>query len=121
MDVSKYNFDADGEWLKIEVKSERELELFEFKVQPLLEVGLVIASKSPDEITAAFIEVVVDWNLTDGPDIAIPCDEENKRKYLPRFSTYLVKAVNGEAQKGPKTLAAVIVDFASNPDSFLKN
>lgn len=118
MDVSKYAL--DGEWITIAVDSDRELEPFEFKVQPIAEAGAVVASKSPDRLTTLACEAVIGWNLTIGTD-PIPCDEKEKRRYLTRFATYLVKTVNGKEPEEPTNLISAIVLFASKPDSFLKN
>ena len=120
MDVSKFDFESDGEWISIEVQSNVVLEPFRFKVQPILEANMVMASKSPDVVTRSFIEAVVDWDFVDGTG-PVPCTPENKTKYLTRFSTYLVKSVNGVAVKGMQYMAAAALDFAGNPDSFLKN
>jgi hypothetical protein len=118
MDISKYNL--DGEWLEIEVESEREIEPFRFKVQPIGSAAFMAASKSADEITALCAEAVIDWNLTIGPD-PLPCTSGEKEKYLGRFATYLVKTVNGKPPAETVNIAAAILQFASKPDSFLKN
>jgi len=118
MDVSKYAL--DGEWISIVVDSERELEPFEFKVQPIVEAGFGTASKSPDQLTTLACEAVIGWNLTIGTD-PIACTDAEKRRYLSRFATYSVKAVNGKAVDGPTNLVAAIVMFAARPDNFLKN
>lgn len=120
MDVSKFDFESDGEWVAIEVVSDVVLEPFRFKVQPLLEASIVMASKSPDVVTRSFIEAVVDWDFVDGTG-PLPCTAENKTKYLTRFATYIVKSMNGVALAGTKNMASAVLDFASNPDSFLKN
>jgi len=118
MDVSKYSL--DGEWIKLEVKSDRELEPFEFKVQPIVEAGFGVASKSPDQLTTLCVEAVIGWNLTVGTD-PLPCDETTKRRYLSKFATYMVKSVNGKEPKELTILAGAIVEFAASPDNFLKN
>jgi hypothetical protein len=118
MDVSKYSL--DGEWISVVVNSTRELEPFEFKVQPIVEAGFKAASKSPDELTSLAIESVIGWNLADGTD-PLPCDEQTKRRYLTKFAAYMVKTVNGKEPKGPTILVGAIVEFAGSPDNFLKN
>lgn len=117
MDVTKY---VDGEWLDIVVVSEREMEPFRFKVQPIGELAVMAASKHADGITSLCIDAVVDWNLTSGPD-PLPCDEKNKRLYLTRFSMYEVKTINGKEPQDKANIAGAIVQFASRPDNFLKN
>lgn len=122
MDIAKYAVETDGAWLTVEVESARILEPFRFKVQPLLETNFVTASKSPDVTTRSFIEAVVGWDLTQGEgNEALPCTTENKEKYLPRFAMYLVKSLNGASPAQKTNLAAAVAEFASNPDSFLKN
>jgi hypothetical protein len=118
MDVGKYQL--DGTWISLTVDSDREFEPFEFKVQPIMEADYMAASKSPDGLTSLLIECVIGWNLTIGTD-PLPCDDVNKRRYLPRFATYLVKAVNEVRPDEPTNLAGAIVGFAAKPDSFLKN
>jgi len=118
MDVSKYAL--DGEWIEIEVVSDRMVELFRFKVQPIGSTGFMAASKSPDEVTTLCVEAVIDWNLTTGEE-PLPCNAENKRFYLSRFATYMVKTMNGKPPAQAMNLAGAIVGFAASPDSFLKN
>jgi hypothetical protein len=116
MDVMKY---SDGEWLDIAVQSDREMEPFRFKVQPIGELAVMAASKHADGITSLCIDAVVDWNLTSGAD-PLPCDEKSKRLYLTRFGMYSVKSVNGVEPPDATNLAGAIVKFASKPDNFLK-
>ena len=118
MDVSKYQL--DGEWIELTVESEREVEPFKFKVQPIMEADYMAASKSPDGVTALFMECVIGWNLTIGTD-PLPCDDVNKRRYLPRFATYMVRRVGDNAPEDKMNLASAVVTFASKPDNFLKN
>lgn len=116
MDVTKY---VDGEWLDIAVVSDREMDSFRFKVQPIGELAVMAASKHADGITSLCIDAVVDWNLTSGDD-PLPCDEKTKRLYLTRFGMYSVKTVNGVEPVEPSNIAGAIVQFASKPDNFLK-
>jgi hypothetical protein len=118
VDVSKYAL--DGEWIEVEVVSDRAVEPFRFKVQPIGSTGFMAASKSPDEVTTLCVEAVIEWNLTTGEE-PLPCDEKNKRYYLSRFATYMVKAMNGKPPAQATNLAGAIVGFAASPDSFLKN
>jgi len=120
MDVSKYDFESDGVWVEIEVDSERELEHFRFKVQPLQESAITAEVTNPNAVTSMFIKSVIAWDLTIG-ETPIPCDEENKKKYLSRFATYAVRTLNGEAPKNQMNIAGAVTTFAQNPDSFLKN
>lgn len=119
MDLNKYEF-VDGEWISIEVKSDRILEPFRFKVQPITESMFRGQSKSPEGPLELAMAMVVDWEFALGEE-PLPCTMENKQKYLPRFGSYLVKSVNGEPAVRDMTLAAAIMEFSGNPDNFLKN
>jgi hypothetical protein len=116
MDVAKY---SDGEWLTIVVTSDKELDPFRFKVQPIGELAAMAAAKHADSVTSMCIDAVVDWNLTSG-DEPLPCDEKTKRLYLSRFAIYEVKSVNGVEPTERLNIAAAIVQFATRPDNFLK-
>lgn len=129
MDVSKFDF--DGTWVEIAVRSDKVLEPFRFKVQPIgfTESMAAFSGKVLDTMLKLFISAVVGWDLAaDGT--ALPCDEETKKKYLSRFGTYMVKSVNGAALSKvvddkevweDKSLAAAVIEFCGQPDNFLKN
>ncbi len=129
MDIGKFDF--DGTWVEIAVRSEKALEPFRFKVQPLgfAESAAAFGGKALDTMLKLFISAVVGWDLVaDGKEL--PCDEATKARYLSRFGTYMVKSVNGvslmKVVDGKEvwenqSLAGAVIEFCGQPDNFLKN
>ena len=129
MDVSKFDF--DGTWVEIEVRSDKVLEPFRFKVQPIgfTESMAAFNGKVLDTMLRLFVSAVVGWDLVVGGK-ELPCDEETKKTYLSRFGTYMVKSVNGVSLAKVvddkevwqhKSLAEAVIEFCGQPDNFLKN
>ena len=118
MDISKYA--ADGEWIEIEVESDRELEPFRFFVQPISVSEALAGIGTIERIVPFCVAAVLDWNFTIGAD-PLPCTPENKEKYLNRFGLYSVRKINGATPAEKSNLAAAVFNFARRPDSFLKN
>jgi len=91
-----------------------------------LEVGFISAAwESMDRINrgekakvstiikAALIDAVCGWNLVQGDNEAIPCNDETKKKYLPIILNLQTKE--------DMTFGIELLGFAGDSENFLKN
>jgi hypothetical protein len=62
---------------------------------------------------------IVAWNL-ESEGVAIPCDEENKRRYLWHLIRLELQTEQPD-RKEPLYMAEVIIKFAADIDNFLGN
>jgi hypothetical protein len=83
-----------------------------------------VKSRPSHTHTEAMIEAVVGWTLTHDGGKPIECNEENKRKYLPYV---LGMEIIREGRKPgddfdmDDVLGWALVNFAGDPENFLKN
>ena len=122
LDVSK--FQLDGEWLELRIKSKEGEKTLRIKLKPLsTEDQLDMAEVGGKDIKEFFVnikDVVLDWDLKTGEE-ALPCTDENKKKYLP-FLITLKLAEDTEKEEGAKSIVGYkIMEFAQNFDNFIKN
>ena len=80
-----------------------------------------------DVIRRAVSDAIHAWDLMEG-DVALPCTQENKDKYLPLLfglKTKQPEAVVEDEAIPTDPVASVLVralaEFAGNPENFLKN
>jgi hypothetical protein len=115
-DVSKLN--VDGEWLELDTELE-DFGKMKVKVIPANSNRLIHIAK--EDIVGIIVSVVVEWDLSKGRK-KVPCDEENKYKYLSALSE--VKISNPRyALKGEifRTVGSEILAFSQNIKNFTKN
>ena len=80
-----------------------------------------------DVIRRAVSDAIHAWDLTED-DVALPCTQENKDKYLPLLFGLKIKqpeaVVDGETvptDPVASVLVRALAEFAGNPENFLKN
>ena len=135
MDVS--SFQLEGEWLELEVESEKGERSLRFKIKPLsakdqLDLG-DIARKDVKDLLSYVSGIVIDWDLTEGGK-KLPCTDKAKEKYLPYLIGMTIKKKEEEKRreegevstdKGPGEIRSFvgleILSFAQNFDNFIKN
>jgi len=113
-DVSKLNI--DGEWIELDIEG---LGKNKFKIVPANTNRLIQIAR--EDLVGLMVLVVIDWDLTKKKE-EIPCDDENKRKYLSALSE--AKINNPEhALKGKvfETVGSEILAFSQNIKNFIKN
>jgi len=115
-DVSKLN--VEGEWLELDTELE-DFGKFKVKVIPVNTNRFFYIAKQ--DIIGVICSVVIDWDLTKGKN-KVPCDEENKYKYLSALSEIKIKnpthALKGELYR---TVGCEILAFSQNIKNFTKN
>jgi hypothetical protein len=108
MDIKKFSAIAE---FTAEVETRAGAEKIIFKVRPLpqFKVAEYKDQSDTDRLVSLLMGAVVDWNLElDGQKI--PCDEENKKKYLPALFDIICK--NG------RTIGTEILTFCGDSKSF---
>ncbi len=84
MDVSK--FQIKGEWLELEVESKKVIGPLKFRIKPQTSDDQLDMAEIGREDKKGFLnkilDLVLDWNLTKDGE-SLPCDDENKKAYLP--------------------------------------
>lgn len=133
MDVSK--FQMEGEWLDLEVKSEKKDKSLRLRIKPLSakdQSDLAdAASKDVREFFSSISKVIIDWDLTQNGE-KLPCNDEEKEKYLPFLIGMEIKEPEKkdeeldedeeeEKEKFPNLIGFEILKFAQNFDNFIKN
>jgi len=115
-DVSKLS--VDGEWLELDTEIE-DFGKFKVKVVPANTNRIIHIAK--EDIVGVICSVVTDWDLTKGAT-KVPCDEENKHKYLLALSEVKIKNPK-HAMKGEmfRTVGSEILAFSQNIKNFIKN
>src|SRR4030042_2235499 len=102
LDVSK--FQLDGEWLELRIKSKEGEKTLRIKLKPLsTEDQLDMAEVGGKDIKECFVnikDVVLDWDLKTGEE-ALPCTDENKKKYLPFLITLKLAE---DTENSPKSI-----------------
>lgn len=126
MDINTLN--KDGEWLELDVETEK-IDKLRFKIRPVTANDEIRAIESGQNIVRniykTILEVVVDWEMTDG-DAPYPCTKENKESLMPYLVglTVVSLTVEGEEdgkKKEKKTVGGEIAKFAQKTENFLKN
>jgi len=84
-----------------------------------------IATKEVEKFNQAIERLsayILDWDLTSGSD-KIPCDDENKKKYLPKLLRFVVKKQGDNENKKDEyqILVMEVLAFAQKVENFLKN
>lgn len=121
MDINTLN--KDGEWLELDVETEK-IDKLRFKIRPVTANDEIRAIESGQNIVRniykTILEVVVDWDMTDGDD-PYPCTKENKDELMPYLVGLTVKGEEDDEEKGKKTVGGEIAKFAQKTENFLKN
>lgn len=122
MDINTLN--KDGEWLELEIDSDK-VDSLRFKIRPVTANDELRAIEAGENIVRnvyrTIIEVIVDWDMTDGDD-PYPCTQENKEELMPYLVGLTVKGEEVENGKtGKKTVGGEIAKFAQKTENFLKN
>ena len=108
MDIGK--FSATAEYMA-EVETRAGTKKFIFKVRPVPQFKVVEYKdqSEADRLVSLLMDAVVDWNLElDGQKI--PCDEENKKKYLPALFDIICKT--------GRTIGTELLAFCGDSKSF---
>ena len=130
MDVS--TFQMEGEWLELEVVSEKEEKSLEVKIKPLSaedQINLAeVAEKDIKDFLSQISTVILDWDLMRGEE-KLPCNDEEKARYLPYLIGMRVRRKSEsddiesskEADKKLTFAGFEILKFAQNFSNFIKN
>jgi len=112
MEVKHIDF---GAWLEL-CPADEKIGSVKLLVKPIPS-DFVVPTETDNKVWIDTIgQFIIDWNLTsDG--VAVPCNDENKAKYLGYIIRLLVKTDKEE----PEVAVGPIMMFASNVDNFLKN
>ena len=116
MDIGKLNL--EGEWLEIETENE---EFGALKVLVLPESLSGAARLWRDDFSGYVAAAIADWDLNDKGE-KIPCDEENKAKYIPVLARMRIKnPVHTMESVVVKTIGSEIIAFSQDLKNFTKN
>mgnify|MGYP006289784775 CR=1 FL=1 len=116
MNIGKLN--VDGEWLELEPENEK-FGTLKVKVIPdQVDFSINVIRGS----VAGYVkDLVVDWNLK-REDVEIPCDKENKDRYIPIIANMGVKNPKYTDEKiRDKSVGSEIIAFSQNLENFTKN
>jgi hypothetical protein len=78
-------------------------------------------------ISEALVDAVESWDIsqeTPEGEQPLPCTPENKRKYFPQLLALQVSMMNGKPADGKvldDVLGVALVNFAGDPENFVKN
>ena len=119
--MDKNALNRDGEWLELMIDSDK-VDKLRFKIRPVTANDEIQAIESGQNIVRniykTILEVVVDWDMTDG-DAPYPCTKENKDELMPYLVGLTVKGEEDDKEK--KTVGGEIAKFAQKTENFLKN
>jgi hypothetical protein len=117
MDIGKFNF--DGEWLELQPENEK-FGAFKVKVIPNPFYDAIIDTLNQD-VTSLVKRLVVDWTLEKEGE-KVPCNEENKRRYLPPIAGWRIKNAKYTAPEvNYKSVGSEIIAFSQEIENFTKN
>lgn len=111
------NLIALSDWLTYELETELLTPpIIKLKIKPV--DSLIVYDVQKDSrfskcVTEMLLDAVQEWDLVDG-DKPLPCDEKNKRKYLPLLFGMKIK-------EKTTLLGIEILSFAGEIENFLKN
>ena len=139
MDVTK--FQIKGEWLELDVESEKVEGPMKFLIKPLSSDGQLdmaeVGRESHKDFLNKIQDLVIDWDLTNNGE-KLECNDENKKLYLPYLIPMNLKAEKAEKEEGkevmadedldkpkiqkiPDSVGLAILGFAQDFGNFIKN
>lgn len=136
MDVTK--FQIKGEWLEIEVESEKVEGPLKFLIKPLSSDAQMdmaeVGRESRKEFLTKIQDLVIDWDMTKNGE-KLECSAENKKIYLPYLIPMNLKVKKEEekeimadedldkpkTKKIPDSVGLAILGFAQDFGNFIKN
>lgn len=110
MEIKKFLATAE---FTTEIETRNGVEKLVFKVRPLpqFRVAEYREKSESDRLINLLIDTVVDWNLeSDGQKI--PCNEENKKKYLPALFDLITT--------GGQTVGTALLTFCGDSKNFFE-
>ena len=105
MDVSK--FQVEGEWLEVNIDSEKIPDPVKFKIKPLSSMDQLEYGEAARDDRAKYLlklyDLVLDWDLTNNGN-KLDCTKANKELYMKYLLPLDLK--DPEEEEGPKEILA---------------